>query len=65
MNITSDSPGREYERMNSYCPVSISFFSTRSVTCSATSSAVAPGHIVRTTMILKVNGGSSDWPSRW
>ena len=25
-NITSDSPGREYERMNSYSPVSISFF---------------------------------------
>jgi hypothetical protein len=33
MNCTSDSPGREYERMNSYSPVSISFFSMRSVTC--------------------------------
>jgi hypothetical protein len=40
------------------------FFSIRSVTCCATSSAVAPGHTVRTTIALKVKGGSSDWP-RW
>ena len=64
MKITCDSPGREYERMNSYSPVVISCFSMRSVTCSATSSAVAPGHSVRTTIALNVNGGSSDWP-RW
>jgi hypothetical protein len=51
--------------MNSYSPVSISFFSMRSVTCLPTSSAVAPGQKVRTTMILKVKGGSSDWPRRW
>ena len=36
----------------------------RSVTWRATSSAVAPGQSVRITMALKVNGGSSDWPSR-
>ena len=60
--ITCDSPGREYERMNSYLPVVISAFSMRSVTCFETSSAVAPGHTVRTTIALKVNGGSSDWP---
>ena len=48
--------------MNSYLPVSISFFSMRSVTWRETSSAVAPGHSVRTTMALKVKGGSSDWP---
>ena len=65
MNCTSDSPGREYERMNSYSPVSISFFSMRSVTWRETSSAVAPGQKVRTTMILKVKGGSSDCPRRW
>jgi hypothetical protein len=34
----------------------------RSVTCCETSSAVAPGHSVRITMTLNVNGGSSDWP---
>ena len=62
MKITCDSPGREYERMNSYLPVSISFFSMRSVTWRETSSAVAPGHSVRTTIALKVKGGSSDWP---
>jgi hypothetical protein len=33
------------------------------VTCSVISAAVAPGHAVRTTMTLNVNGGSSDWPS--
>ena len=64
MKITCDSPGREYERMNSYSPVAINCFSMRSVTCSATSCAVAPGHIVCTTIALKVNGGSSDWPRR-
>ena len=64
-NCTSDSPGREYERMNSYSPVSISFFSMRSLTWRPTCSAVAPGQNVRTTMILNVNGGSSDWPSFW
>ncbi len=37
----------------------------RSVSCSSTSRAVAPSQNVRTTMILNVNGGSSDWPSRW
>jgi hypothetical protein len=31
----------------------------RSVTCCSTSCAVAPGHSVRTTIALKVNGGSS------
>jgi len=62
MKITCDSPAREYERMNSYSPVAISCFSIRSVTCCATWSAVAPGHSVRTTIALKVNGGSSDWP---
>ena len=60
MKITCDSPGREYERMNSYLPVLIRLFSMRSVTCLATCSAVAPGHSVRTTIALKVNGGSSD-----
>jgi hypothetical protein len=45
-------------------PVVITAFSMRSVTCCATSSAVAPGHTVRTTIALKVKGGSSDWP-RW
>ena len=64
MKITCDSPGREYERMNSYLPVVISAFSTRSVTWVETSCAVAPGHSVRTTIALKVNGGSSDCPSR-
>src|SRR3546814_8590608 len=34
------------------------------LTCRATSSAVAPGHSVRITIALKVNGGSSDWPRR-
>ena len=62
MKITCDSPGREYARMNSYWPVVISCFSMRSVTCRETSSALAPGHSVRTTIALKVNGGSSDWP---
>ncbi len=62
MKMTCDSPAREYERMNSYLPVVISAFSMRSVTCLDTSSAVAPGHTVRTTIALKVNGGSSDWP---
>ena len=61
--ITCDSPAREYERTNWYLPVSISCFSMRSVTCCATSSAVAPGHRVRTTMILNVNDGSSLRPS--
>src|SRR3546814_14471612 len=64
LNVICDSPGRECERMNSYSPVSINFFSIRSVTCRATSSAVAPGHSVRITIALKVNGGSSDWPRR-
>jgi hypothetical protein len=44
--------------------VFITAFSMRSVTCFDTSSAVAPGHSVRTTIALKVNGGSSLWPSR-
>jgi hypothetical protein len=48
---------------NSYWPVVITAFSMRSVTCFETSSAVAPGQTVRTTIALKVNGGSSDWPS--
>ncbi len=64
MKMICDSPGREYERMNSYSPVFISAFSMRSVTSRETCSAVAPGHRVRTTIALKVNGGSSDWP-RW
>ena len=64
MKMTCDSPGREYERTYSYCPVSINSFSMRSVICRDTSCAVAPGHRVRTTMTLNVNGGSSDWP-RW
>jgi len=50
--------------MNSYCPVSISFFSMRSVTWRETSSAVAPGHNVRITITLKVNAGSSLRPRR-
>ena len=62
MKMICDSPGREYERMNSYSPVFISAFSSGSVTCRETCSAVAPGHNVRTTIALKVNGGSSDWP---
>jgi hypothetical protein len=37
----------------------------RSVTCSSTSRAEAPGQSVRTTITLKVKGGSSDWPSFW
>jgi hypothetical protein len=44
---------------------SCSFFSMRSVTCSSTSRADAPDHSVRTTITLKVKGGSSDWPSFW
>ncbi|MNE40277.1 hypothetical protein D3C80_1342770 [compost metagenome] len=63
MKVTCDSPGRENETIRSYSPVSISFFSMRSVTWRDTSSAVAPGHRVRMTMALKVNGGSSLWPS--
>ncbi|MNT87621.1 hypothetical protein D3C72_2280630 [compost metagenome] len=63
MKVTWDSPGREKEMILSYSPVSISFFSMRSVTWRATSSALAPGQLVRTTMALKVNGGSSLWPS--
>ncbi len=63
MKVTLDSPGRENETMRSYSPVSISFFSMRSVTWRDTSSAVAPGHCVWMTMALKVNGGSSLWPS--
>jgi hypothetical protein len=35
----------------------------RSVTCSCTSFAVAPGHSVRTTIALKVKSGSSARPS--
>ncbi len=63
MKVTWDSPGREDEMILSYSPVSISFFSMRSVTCRATSSAVAPGQRVRMTMALKVKGGSSLCPS--
>ncbi|MCY1405898.1 hypothetical protein D3C76_1470190 [compost metagenome] len=63
MKVTWDSPGRENDTMRSYSPVSISFFSMRSVTWRETSSAVAPGQLVRITMALKVNGGSSLWPS--
>ncbi|MNY78220.1 hypothetical protein D3C86_2183810 [compost metagenome] len=63
MKVTWDSPGRENDMMRSYSPVSISFFSMRSVTWRETSSAVAPGQLVRITMALKVNGGSSLWPS--
>ncbi|MNQ62586.1 hypothetical protein D3C85_769360 [compost metagenome] len=63
MNVTWDSPGRENDTIRSYSPVSISFFSIRSVTCRETSWAVAPGHLVWITMALKVNGGSSLWPS--
>ena len=59
MKVTLDSPGREKETMRSYSPVSISFFSMRSVIWRDTSSAVAPGHWVWMTMALKVNGGSS------
>jgi hypothetical protein len=40
----------------------MSCFSMRSVTWVETSSAVAPGQSVRTTITLKVKGGSSDWP---
>ena len=61
--VTWDSPGREKEMMRSKSPVSISFFSMRSVTWRETSSAVAPGQLVFTTMALKVNGGSSLCPS--
>jgi len=63
MKVTCDSPGRENDTMRSYSPVSISFFSMRSVTCRETSCAVAPGQRVWMTMALKVNGGSSLWPS--
>ncbi|MNR39066.1 hypothetical protein D3C85_1572340 [compost metagenome] len=63
MKVTWDSPGRENDMMRSYSPVSISFFSMRSVTWRETSSAVAPGQLVRITIALKVNGGSSLWPS--
>ena len=37
--------------------------STCRVTNCSTSCAVAPGHVVRITMTLKVNGGSSDCAS--
>ncbi|MCY1437552.1 hypothetical protein D9M71_537180 [compost metagenome] len=63
IKVTCDSPGREKEMILSYSPVSISFFSMRSVTWRATSSALAPGQLVRTTMALKVKGGSSLCPS--
>ncbi len=63
MKVTLDSPGREKDTMRSYSPVSISFFSMRSVTCRDTSSALAPGQLVWMTMALKVNGGSSLCPS--
>jgi len=63
MKVTCDSPGREKLVMRSYSPVSISFFSIRSVTWRDTSSALAPGQLVRITMALKVNGGSSLCPS--
>ena len=63
MKVTLDSPGREKETIRSYAPVSISFFSMRSVTWRDTSSAVAPGQWVWITIALKVNGGSSLWPS--
>ena len=63
MKVTWDSPGRENETIFSYSPVSISFFSMRSVTWRETSSALAPGQLVLITMALKVNGGSSLWPS--
>ncbi|MCY1417979.1 hypothetical protein D9M71_335250 [compost metagenome] len=59
MKVTCDSPGREKEMILSYSPVSISFFSMRSVTWRDTSSALAPGQLVRITMALKVKGGSS------
>ncbi len=63
MKVTWDSPGREKDTMRSYSPVSISFFSMRSVTWRETSWAVAPGQLVRITMALKVKGGSSLCPS--
>ncbi|MNJ35405.1 hypothetical protein D3C81_1606570 [compost metagenome] len=63
MKVTCDSPGRENETIFSYSPVSISFFSMRSVTWRETSSALAPGQMVRITMALKVKGGSSLCPS--
>ncbi|MCY1280272.1 hypothetical protein D9M70_290550 [compost metagenome] len=63
MKVTCETPGREKETMRSYSPVSISFFSMRSVTWRDTSSALAPGQLVCTTMALKVNGGSSLCPS--
>ena len=50
--------------MTSAWAISCSFFSILSVTCSPISRALAPGHSARTTMTLKVKGGSSDWPSR-
>jgi hypothetical protein len=49
--------------MTSTCGASWSFFSIRSVICSSTSCAVAPGQLVRITITLNVNGGSSDCPS--
>ena len=51
------------DSMRSYSPVSMSFFSIRSVTWRDTSWAVAPGQLVLITMALKVNGGSSLCPS--
>ncbi|MNC59076.1 hypothetical protein D3C75_1088610 [compost metagenome] len=63
IKVTWDSPGREKDMMRSYSPVSINFFSMRSVTCRDTSSALAPGQLVRMTMALKVKGGSSLCPS--
>ena len=55
---------RSYSRPGESQVIFMARDSMRSVTCRATSSAVAPGHSVRTTIALKVNGGSSDWP-RW
>ncbi|MOA38018.1 hypothetical protein D3C78_1596640 [compost metagenome] len=43
--------------------VSWSFLAMRSVTCSCTCCAVAPGQRVWMTMTRKVNGGSSDCAS--
>ncbi len=50
-------------RRKSTFSTSCSLRSSRSVTCSTVSSSVAPGQFAWTTIVRKVNGGSSLRPS--
>ena len=57
-------PARVKLRRKSRLGVSFNVRSIRSVTCSSVSSRVAPGQPACTTMVRKVNAGSSLRPSR-